>query len=399
MARTYLALLALAALLAGAECARVAEIASFEEYIKTFGRGYEPSSPEYQMRRDLFEQRAEAVRAQNARPGRRWTAGLNGLTDRTDAELLQLRGWRRTRRAGGSAGDERAHLLEEKAVRSGAPNETVDWTHLETANHIMDQGACGSCWAVASSTLLQAHYEVHMNGSRTFATQELVDCVSNPDHCGGDGGCKGATVELAMDYVQKHGLREEGQLPYQGSEGTCPHADKGSSLADVQRLNGGGGGASFGFRGWTKLPENKALPLMQAVMDGPVGISVGGSTWYSYQSGVFDGCDKDVVIDHAVLLLGYGGEGGSKWWTIQNSWGPLWGERGHIRLLRQDTPELEDASCGVDNDPKLGTACMPYPESTPVCGMCGILYDSVTPHFARESAALVGLRGASGARA
>merc|ERR1719454_2694709 len=100
-----------------------------------------------------------------------------------------------------------------------------------------------------------------MKGSRTFATQELVDCVSNPDRCGGDGGCRGATVELAMDYVEKHGLREEGQLPYQGMDGACPNADAKTGGASwlsgsgVQRQTGGG--ASFGFRGWTKLPENK----------------------------------------------------------------------------------------------------------------------------------------------
>lgn len=412
MVHTHFALSALAVLLVKPQGERVANVASFEEYVRTFKRGYDPSSSEYAMRRDLFEQRAEAVRSHNAKPVRRWTAGLNELTDRTDEELRQLRGWRRTKRHGGSAGDVRAHLLEEKAVRAGAPNETIDWSGLVTtsANSIMDQGACGSCWAVASSTMLQAHYEIHMKGSKTFATQELVNCVSNPDHCGGDGGCKGATVELAMDYVEKHGLQDEAQLPYEGQDGQCPNADKVAGLADMQKLGGGGkgGGASFGFRGWTKLPENKALPLMQALMDGPVGISVGASSWSNYESGVFDGCDKDVVIDHAVLLIGYGGSAGpkswlstqanSKWWTIQNSWGNLWGEAGHIRMLRQETPDLEDEHCGVDSDPKLGTACMPYPETTPVCGMCGILYDSVVPHFVADGASLLSLRGTSKTR-
>lgn len=31
--------------------------------------------------------------------------------------------------------------------------------------------------------------------------QELIDCVPNPNACGGTGGCSGATVELAMNYV------------------------------------------------------------------------------------------------------------------------------------------------------------------------------------------------------
>jgi len=395
MVYTNVALSALAALLAGADCARIAETATFEEFVQNFGRSYMPTSSEYDLRRDLFERRAQAVRAHNALPGRRWTAGVNALTDWTDEELMQLRGWRRTRRSGDSAGGERLHLLQEKAVRSGAPAETVDWTNLASSKQIMDQGSCGSCWAVASSSMLQAHYEIHMKGNRTFATQELVNCVANPDHCGGDGGCKGATVELAMDYVEKYGLRDSQELPYEGEDGECPNPGKVAGLAEGGRHNGG---AALGFRGWTKLPENKALPLMQAVMDGPVGISVGADSWFNYDSGVFDGCSKDVVIDHAVLLLGYGGDQSSKWWTIQNSWGAFWGENGHIRLLRQDTAELEDANCGVDNDPKLGTACMPYPDSSPVCGMCGLLYDSVAPHFVADGAAFLSLRGVHRAR-
>ena len=33
--------------------------------------------------------------------------------------------------------------------------------------------------------------------------QELVDCVPNPHACGGTGGCSGATVELAMNFVAR----------------------------------------------------------------------------------------------------------------------------------------------------------------------------------------------------
>ncbi len=38
--------------------------------------------------------------------------------------------------------------------------------------------------------------------------QELVSCMSNPNSCGGTGGCSGATAELAFDYLQANGLAE-----------------------------------------------------------------------------------------------------------------------------------------------------------------------------------------------
>merc|ERR1719321_98370 len=79
-----------------------------------------------------------------------------------------------------------------------------EWMHLDCQKTIPDQGMCGSCWAVAASTVLQAHAEIYTSKTRTFSVQEMVECIANPQECGGQGGCKGATMELAMDYVFKN---------------------------------------------------------------------------------------------------------------------------------------------------------------------------------------------------
>merc|ERR1740117_984021 len=106
-----------------------------------------------------------------------------------------------------------------------------------------------------------------------------------------------------------------------------------------------------------------------------------GKEWNLYSSGIMDACPKDTVIDHAVVLLGFGSEAGTKYWQIQNSWGPDWGEDGYIRIQRFDH-EDEKEYCGWDTSPEIGSGCSDGPSKVWVCGHCGILNDVVVPHFA-----------------
>jgi hypothetical protein len=213
-----------------------------------------------------------------------------------------------------------------------------------------------------------------------------------------------------MQYVTMMGLQDTSEVPYKHKKTECkkpvPEASSASFLemaheASVRPHHGHSsshrvtpynelnGGASIGLQSWLTLESNKARPLMAALMNGPVAISVGASAWHSYNRGVFDNCNKDVVIDHAVTLFGYGQdqEKGTNYWNIRNSWGGYWGENGFIRLLRMDSDKEDDAHCGIDHSPEKGIECKPYPEEVKVCGMCGMLYDSVAVKFNNASAA------------
>ena len=92
---------------------------------------------------------------------------------------------------------------------------------------------------------------------------------------------------------------------------------------------------------------------------------------------MFDGCNQENPdIDHAVQLVGYGEENGSKYWLVRNSWSPAWGEQGYIKLARMDNDEQK---CGSDTTPQDGSACDGETEPVTVCGTCGVLYDSSFP--------------------
>jgi len=367
--------------------------AAFAAFILSNGRAYKTDSEEYQRRLTLFSTRLTKADALNSRPDKLWTAGATKHADFSEEEFARLRGW---------AGRASPTLGNGKASSSGAvalvqadalPAESTRWSTLNSLK-VRDQGGCGSCWAEAASTVLDAHSEIYNSPQKSFGAQSILDCTPNPHKCGGDGGCQGATVELAMNQVLRRGVQSEGEQEYVGTDMSCKKSLlQVAGLGDVSDSNDlasegrhdarkGDAGLKVGMTGWERLPENKYAPLLRAVAElGPVAVSVGAGGWDLYMGGVFDGCPKDAVIDHAVTLVGYGKDQVSsvKYWLIQNSWGQTWGENGRIKLLRSETEETD--YCGTDNQPELGTACEDGPASVKVCGMCGILYDNVVPHF------------------
>ena len=93
------------------------------------------------------------------------------------------------------------------------------------------------------------------------------------------------------------------------------------------------------------------MDLALALQKGPVSIGVdAASTGFRfYKSGIIKRwCGSD--IDHAVLLVGYGTEKGVDYWLVKNSWGPSWGEKGYLRILR-DMNKKDAGMCGIQSTP------------------------------------------------
>lgn len=403
---------------------------SFDHFITLFKRKYSHGSPEYEKRSHVFHKRVDAVKFHNAKPAghRSWSAGVGPFADWTHEELMSLTGYQHSGGAAGlrmtSEGSGASHgglsLLRETggenkpstptlsslqahttlslkaeapaatprhasdaaAAQQALPNE-VTWGHLHAFQHVRDQGQCGSCWAVASTVTLEAHYEIEHNMSRRFSVQELVSCTSNPRHCGGDGGCKGATTEIAFDFAMKHGMLLEENLPYSQVEGTCP-----TSLLETGKRSGAR--HSLGMWGWERVVRNDYWSMMRKLVQvGPLVTAVAaidkhnGSPLVMYKNGIYTGCHRDVILDHAMVLFGYGSSGSMNYWQLQNSWGDDWGEAGTMRMIRLD-PE-EDAYCGTDARPQRGGACQGESSAVEVCGMCGMLYEGVVPHLGNAS--------------
>mmetsp|Transcript_36535 Transcript_36535/g.83960 ORF Transcript_36535/g.83960 Transcript_36535/m.83960 type:complete len:393 (-) Transcript_36535:169-1347(-) len=376
---------------ASANRLRTTSFPSFDAFVQQYGLSY---GEEYATRKDLYERRVVEAKQQNVGDGKLWTARVNRRWAWTNDELrlssAPVAAAQETPMSSGQLRAQKRMTEIAEVSKLGkvddfmAPPvpERYSWTNLSTwTNTVLDQGSCGSCWAMAAATLLQAHTEIHTNKARSFSVQEMVSCVPNPDECGGTGGCGGATMGMALEWVWQHGSSLEHEIPYRsgatGEDGKCSRDHLiGKSKAALTAH----AGQTFGMTGWQKLPTNSYAPLMQAlVQHGPVGVSVAADGWHLYGSGIFDMCGKDAIINHAVILVAYDQEEGHKYWKLRNSWGLDWGETGMIRLLRRDDDDHN--WCGIDHDPGMGTGCKGGPSQVTVCGMCGMLYSSVIPLF------------------
>jgi cathepsin L len=350
--------LALALAVASARRPRWFELSdsySYDQYLRDFGKPA-PTGDERTLRAELFSSRLQAALEHNAGPSS-WRRGLNHMSDWTDAERKRVRGYRY--RGENRAGQE----FMPTADASSLPT-SVDWRTKGVVTPVKDQGHCGSCWAFASTAVIESHLAIDTGILAELSPQELVSCAPNYNDCGGFGGCDGSIAELAYQYVQENGLASPYSFPYVSwlgdTNGSCAVSPP-TRLTPVANLTG-----------FVKLPANNDVAIAQAVATvGPLAVNVAAEPWSDYESGVFDGCATSGIgtdIDHVVVLVGYDSES----WIIRNSWTPLWGESGYIRLKRT-------TACGTDQAPQDGTGCNGGPSTVQVCGMCGVLYDASFP--------------------
>mmetsp|Transcript_9130 Transcript_9130/g.24746 ORF Transcript_9130/g.24746 Transcript_9130/m.24746 type:complete len:518 (-) Transcript_9130:447-2000(-) len=245
-----------------------------------------------------------------------------------------------------SAQPRRLSSVEEVSPHADNLPTEWDWRNVDGHNYldsVLDQGECGSCYAVATTRMLSARHRFR----RRDPTLEAFS-INFPLYCSEyNQGCNGGYAFLMARWSQDVGLVPQSCGNYT-SGGRCEVRCSVGGLqkrwrADNHHYVGGYYGAA-----------SEQEMMRELVRNGPLVASFEPKADIMYYSG---GIYKSVPqqrtewekVDHAVLLIGFGEEQGRKYWTLQNSWGEEWGERGFFRMARgTDESGIESIVVGAD---------------------------------------------------
>ena len=184
---------------------------------------------------------------------------------------------------------------------------------------VRDQGACGSCWAFATTAALEASVLIANktpNVELNLSEQVLLSCS-------GAGNCeKGGSPSSASSFIRDTGLPLESCYPYTATNGSCTTACPNWKSS------------TYGVQSWNYVATS--LPTVDAIKSalytyGPLSTTMAVYTdFYYYRTGVYSYVSGTLAGYHAVLIVGYDDPG--QYFIVKNSWGPGWGETGYFRI-------------------------------------------------------------------
>jgi len=278
-------------------------------------------------------QDAKVVDAVNAHPTATWKAHHNaafaGKKVREVRELLGAKGVR-------------VKAAAPKTVKAAvAGPESFDWrTESNCVHPIRDQGHCGSCWAFAASEVLSDRFCIASKGSVdvVLSPEYLVDCDKS------DYGCNGGYLDRSWNFLTKTGIPTDACYPYVAGGGVASKCN--STCQDGSAL---------------KLYKAKSVVEMSSEAEVEAELTKNGPVetgfmvyqdFISYKSGIYHHVSGGLLGGHAVKIIGYGVEAGTKYWIVANSWAEKWGEKGFFRI-KKGTNE-----CGFESNVIAGAPAL-----------------------------------------